>query len=156
MREIKFRAYIYDLTSEDSHPLEIDVRAGKLWDVVSINFKDRIVEIMDDDGNVWEYELNSDEIALMQYTGLKDQNNVEIYESYIVKFDPQSPCGDEFYNPRDGEIGEVIFDFGSFVVRPIDKKRESLRFSLSELGDWVVVGNIYENKNLIKDEKCKI
>ena len=52
MREIKFRAYIYDLTDEDSHPLEIDVRAGKLWDVASINFKDQIVEIMDDDGNV--------------------------------------------------------------------------------------------------------
>ena len=150
MREIKFRAYIYDLTNEDSHPLEIDVRAGKLWDVVSINFKDRIVEIIDDDGNVWEYELNSDEIALVQYTGLKDQNDAEIYEGDIVKFDPQSPCGDEFYNPLDGEIGEVIFDFGSFVVRPIDKKRESLRFSLSELGDWVVLGNIYENPEFLQ------
>lgn len=150
MREIKFRAYVYDLTNEDSHPLEIDVRAGKLWDVVSIDFKDRIVEIMDDDGNVWEYELNSDEIALMQYTGLKDQNDAEIYESYIVKFDPQSPCDDEFYNPRDGEIGEVILDCGSFVVKPIDKKRESLRFSLSELGDWVVLGNIYENPEFLQ------
>ena len=61
-----------------------------------------------------------------------------------------SPCQDfSIAGQRageDGEIGEVIFDFGSFVVRPIDKKRESLRFSLSELGDWVVVGNIYENK----------
>lgn len=86
------------------------------------------------------------EIELMQYAGAKDQNNAEIYEGDIVKFDPQSPCGDEFYNPRDGEIGEVIFDFGNFIVKPIDKKREDLRFSLSELGDWVVVGNIYENK----------
>lgn len=150
MREIKFRAYIYDLTDEDSHPLEIDVRAGKLWDVASINFKDKIVEIMDDDGNVWEYELKSNKIALLQYTGLKDQNDAEIHESYIVKFDPQSPCGDEFYNPRDGEIGEVILDCGSFVVRPIDKKREGLHFSLSELGDWVVVGNIYENPELLQ------
>lgn len=150
MREIKFRAYIYDLINEDSHPLEIDVRAGRAWNVASINFKDRIVEIEDDDGEAWEYELNSNKIALMRYVGLNDQNGIEIYEGDIVKFDPQSPCGDEFYNPRDGEIGEVIFDFGSFVVRPIDKKREGLRFSLSELGDWVVVGNIYENPELLQ------
>ena len=28
--------------------------------------------------------------------------------------------------------------------------REGLRFSLSELGDWVVVGNIYENPELLQ------
>ena len=76
MKDIKFKAYVYDLTDEDSHPLEIDVRAGKLWDVASINFKDRIVEIMDDDGNVWEYELN-DEIALLQYTGFETKMDVK-------------------------------------------------------------------------------
>jgi hypothetical protein len=85
MKDIKFKAYVYVLTDENSHPLEIDVRAGKLWDVASINFKDQIVEIMDDDGNVWEYELN-DEIALLQYTGFRDKNGREIYTDHIVKW----------------------------------------------------------------------
>ena len=85
MKDIKFKAYVYDLTDEDSHPLEIDIRAGRLWDVTSINFKDQIVEIMDDDGNVWEYELN-DEIALLQYTGFRDKNGREIYTDHLVKW----------------------------------------------------------------------
>lgn len=131
MREIKFMAW---------HKEKKILR-----EVFEISFSGGYV-ILAGFGSFGEIEAPIRDVELMQYTGLKDQNDAEIYESYIVKFDQQSPCGDEFYNPRDGEIGEVILDFGSFVVRPIDKKRECLRFSLSELGNWVVVGNIYENK----------
>ena len=131
MREIKFRAW---------HKEKKILR-----EVFEISFSGGYV-ILAGFGSFGEIEAPIRDVELMQYTGLNDQNDTEIYRGGIVKFDPQSPCGDEFYNPRDGEIGEVIFDFGSFVVRPIDKKWESLRFSLSELGDWVVVGNIYENK----------
>ena len=131
MREIKFRAYY-----------KADKR---IYEVLYLDFASNELRLWDEETE-FDFECSFEDVELMQYTGLKDQNNAEIYESYIVKFDPQSPCGDEFYNPRDGEIGEVILDFGSFVVRPIDKKREDLRFSFSELGDWVVVGNIYENK----------
>jgi hypothetical protein len=133
MREIKFKAYY-----------KADKR---IYEVLYLDFANNELGLWDEETEI-DFECSFEDVELMQYTGLKDQNDAEIYESYIVKFDPQSPCGDEFYNPRDGEIGEVILDFGSFVVRPIDKKREDLRFSLSELGDWVVAGNIYENKNL--------
>ena len=135
MREIKFKAYY-----------KADKR---VYEVLYLDFASNELRLWNEETE-FDFECSFEDVELMQYTGLKDQNNAEIYESYIVKFDPQSPCGDEFYNPRDGEIGEVIFDFGSFVVRPIDKKRESLRFSLSELGDWVVVGNIYENPELLQ------
>ena len=131
MREIKFKAYY-----------KADKR---IYEVLYLDFANNELGLWDEETEI-DFECSFEDVELMQYTGLKDQNDAEIYESYIVKFDPQSPCGDEFYNPRDGEIGEVILDFGSFVVRPVDKKREDLRFSLSELGDWVVVGNIYENK----------
>lgn len=135
MKEIKFKAYY-----------KADKR---IYEVLYLDFANNELGLWDEETGI-DFECSFEDVELMQYTGLKDQNDAEIYESYIVKFDPQSPCGDEFYNPRDGEIGEVILDFGSFVVRPIDKKREDLRFSLSELGDWVVVGNIYENPELLQ------
>ena len=88
---------------------------------------------------------------VMQYTGLKDQNGKEIYEGDIVKFYPQSPRSEELPNPRSGEMGEIFFDIGSFAVEPIDRKREGIQFFLDELGEWVVVGNIYENKELLDE-----
>ncbi|MFC2345562.1 YopX family protein [Campylobacter sp.] len=140
MRDVKFKAYIYDLTDEDSHPLEIDVRAGKLWDVVSINFKDRIVEIMDDDGNVWEYELSSDEIALVQYTGLKDQNNAEIYEGDIVK--------GNFIKDNSEAVGKIAyFNKDASFICHLQGGDYALLISLERLE---VVGNIYENPEILQ------
>ena len=162
MREIKFRAFIYGLADEDSHPLEIDIRAGKLWDVASINFKDQIVEIMDDDGNVWEYELN-DEIALVQYTGEKDINGKEIYGGYIVRFAVPNPTGYESY---DGEwvdtteqepCGEVVFKDGCYCVKYPNGELLPFNTPTSETNKapiielFEVIGNIYENKELLDE-----
>ena len=144
MREIKFKAYAkaYNkIVNVDRLGLNSDGTAQEI--IVTER------ELGEYDSDEWT-DLQVGEFELLQYAGVNDRNGTEIYEGDIVKFDPQSPCGDEFYNPRDGEIGEVIFDFGSFVVKPIDKRREDLRFSLSELGDWVVVGNIYENPELLQ------
>ena len=137
MREIKFRAYICDLTDEDSHPLEIDVRAGKLWDVASINFKDRIVEIMDDDGNVWEYEIN-DEIALMQYTGFKDKNGREIYTDHLVKWGLRTyrACFDCGFYLHD--LSGINPDY------PITKEFKNAS------GEFEIVGSVWQNPELLK------
>lgn len=136
MREIKFRAYIYDLTNEDSHPLEIDVRAGKLWDVASINFKDRTVEIMDDDGNVWEYELNSNEIVLLQYAGLKDKNGKKIYEGYIIK-------------KSSGAIGEVVYLKATAGYKLYNNGQVFDLFE-ADARYLEIIGNVYENPELLQ------
>ena len=136
MRDVKFRAYIYDLTDEDSHPLEIDVRAGKLWDVASINFKDQIVEIIDDDGNVWEYELNSNEIVLLQYAGLKDNNGKKIYEGYIIK-------------KSSGAIGEVVYLKATAGYKLYNNGQVFDLFE-ADARYLEIIGNVYENPELLQ------
>ncbi len=151
MRDIKFRAYIYDLTDNDSHPLEIDVRAGKLWDVASINFKDQIVEIMDDDGSVWEYELNNNEIALLQYAGLKDKNGVEIYEGDILELraNPFSRKRDLFQVAfKDGGFRDEWNNYIGQYLPPDIRNKQGGRVRLNEACE--VVGNIYENPELLQ------
>ena len=134
MREIKFMAW---------HKEKKILR-----EVLEISFSGGYV-ILAGFGSFGEIEAPIRDVELMQYTGLKDQNGKKIYEGYIVRFYPQAPRSEELPNPRYGEMGEIFFDIGSFAVRPIDKKREVLEFFLNELGDWVVVGNIYENKELL-------
>ena len=136
MREIKFMAW---------HKEKKILR-----EVLEISFSGGYV-ILAGFGSFGEIEAPIRDVELMQYTGLKDQNGKKIYEGYIVRFYPQAPRSEELPNPRYGEMGEIFFDIGSFAVRPIDKKREVLEFFLNELGDWVVVGNIYENKELLDE-----
>ena len=117
MREIKFRAW--DKINKD------------MFNVESINFQER--RVYKDTVSYREFE----DMELMEYTGLKDKNNKEIYE------------GD-------------IFHIGSkkilYVVEWIDcglKGRQIKNKSWIGLDYWKddieVIGNIYENPELMEE-----
>lgn len=78
--------------------------------------------------------LNFDDIELMQYTGLKDKNGVEIYEGDILR---------EYSNDIEDWI--VSFENDGFVG-----EFENVVEHLYEISDLEVIGNIYENKDLIQ------
>lgn len=72
---------------------------------------------------------------LMQFTGLKDKNGVDIYEGDILK-----------YYIR---IGKVIFDKGQFEIHSeYDNHKVSLFSMYKE--ETEIIGNIHENEELIK------
>ena len=90
------------------------------------------VWIRDDKNDVYTLEARADEYELMQYTGLKDKNKKEAYEMDIIKF-------------ADGKTNEIVWRDGGFTLR------FSILSCLSELTeDWEVIGNIYENPELLK------
>lgn len=88
-------------------------------------------------------------LYLMQFTGLKDCANrpADIYEGDIIKVTHFSEDAD-----YEDMVSEVIFESGVFALkqRHIDEG-EVCPLSCEE--HYVVIGNIHENPELLKDTK---
>ena len=113
---------------------------GRLMSVKYMFFQDSEIE---------EFELNDalmndyitaypDEIGLMQSTGLKDKNDKEIFEGDIVKM-----AKDVYSEPTYYEV--VRHRGGAYRL---ESKQHGCELWLRHT-DCEVVGNIYENKELL-------
>ena len=76
------------------------------------------------------FDLEEDKV--MQYTGLKDKNGVEIYES-------------DKFKTENGYVGEIIYEDGSFWS-VLDGRQDMLIHAV-QMG-IEVIGNIYENPEM--------
>lgn len=91
-----------------------------------------------------ENEEPDDSYELMQYTGLKDKNGVEIYEGDIIRHNPY---------PYDSEPR-----FRKFEVENMEEFLKDVGFEERELGvSWEpqsveVIGNIYQNPELTQND----
>ncbi len=126
MREIKFRIW------------DIDKRKFIVNETDRLGYGDTkkcMSERVDFENN--SVEINADEsYILSEYTGLKDMKGKEIYE------------GDILFETFREEYFKVVFENGSF-------RAEVDEYSL-DLEDYAniceVVGNIYENPELLEEE----
>lgn len=129
------------------------------------------------DSEIEEFELNDtlmndyitaypDEIELMQSTGLFDRNGKEIFEGDILKFNDEwnEYCHEGYV---DGSVegvnyvevvrSEICFEFGktkypdsSLFILMEDEQLNFKDFIKSEDFEFEIIGNIYENPELLE------
>ena len=133
MREIKFRFW--------------DKKRKYMYEVASLHFtRNKVMSHIKPGLGGHVRDLDSNDIILMQYTGLKDKNGKEIYEGDIVK--STMHYGDDFGNPVGEAEGQII------EVKWLEKKGEQMVgfsfFPCDDMYDLEVIGNIYENPELLK------
>lgn len=130
MENLKFRAW--------------DKLDKEMLEVHGINFDAKGIwtrEMIDDesDGNF----VFLDEVVLLQSTGLKDKNDIEIFEGDIIE-EPYNSC--PF---RNSTLRSIEMYDGAWVARDIKEPvLGEISVSLSILRGSKVIGNIYENEDL--------
>lgn len=96
----------------------------------------RFITIEDDDETLWYWHDPSEQVAIMQYTGLNDRNGVEIYEGdYITILDD---------NNRHYGQGPISFHKGGYQCHDMHLQDIYYENCIVE-----VIGNIYENPDLL-------
>lgn len=120
-REIKFRCW-WD---------------NRMHIVEEINFKRKRVDLLGAD------IISIEECILMQYTGLKDKNGKEIYEGDLVKCNPA-------YLKSDALRKVEWLEDDDYIRCGYTPLCDNFYDNGLSYEDFEVVGNIYENKELLE------
>ena len=124
MRKIKFRAW--------------DKENEKMMKVSSLHLENKEISVKEN-GTFHLFRMQD----LMQYTGLKDKNGKEIYEGDILFF-------------RDENMKYiVVWQDAAFIIKSIEIRKYSEKMCWLDDTEICceIVGNIYENKKLLEENK---
>ena len=157
-RVIKFRAwnkYYKEMLSHEDLITQKSASATK--ETIPLHF---VTEYTNSLAAILSSKELKERYELMQFTGLRDKNGVEIYEGDIVE-----------KKNKHKEIGKFVVEFveglnwnyNGFGLRKIEGGKlsnfdpESIWFPADEPANWdKVIGNIYENPELLLKTKIKI
>lgn len=113
---------------------------NRIYDVGKIDFEERKV-YMKDGRNYTQSYYYFDDVELMEYTGLHDKNGKEIYGGYIIQYE---------------DIHKGVVEYSEEYAQFILKETGNIADDYEALGEFnikvfEIIGNIYENANLLKD-----
>ena len=128
MREIKFRVW--------------DPPEKQMCPVIVADFQDNQSKVFCRLPKSGAQEIFSAD--LMQYTGVKDKNGVEIYEGDIIRGRTGRYQVDCVVRWSMGNCG--------FIAEPTITERTYLCLNPGSTKSYEVIGNIYENPELAKEE----
>ena len=164
MREIKFRAWLKE--------------EKKMVNIETMDFTEKSIQYLKKSEIINAYLLRRvgfNDIELMQYTGTKDKNNKEIYEGDILLsvnengvFLQEIGFGDderEYTEFLDGfkivngyalEYDVTFSELKEFTKNIVLKN--NIQYENDGIDDFLhdgrwVIGNIYENKNLLEENE---
>lgn len=103
--------------------------------------------------NKMELDVYKECDDLMQYTGLKDKNDKEIYEGDIVKIKHFARYNSELNSVLKISNCEVIYENCQFLFH--DTYKDDFKYKFNDIDcikNIEVIGNIYEEPNLLKED----
>nr|DAU39281.1 MAG TPA: YopX protein [Caudoviricetes sp.] len=134
MRLLKYKAYLreYDRIVEVEQ-LEL-LANGEVQSIVVSDW-----EITEE-----TYRFTKGQFELMEFTGFRDTNNNEVYSEHIIK------CGIK-HNVKalQGFQARVVWDH-IYATFGIEHPTEGF-FLLSDVYGYEIIGNIYQDKELLND-----
>ncbi len=134
MREIKFR--VWDKSNKIMYEKAM---VGNFPDTVPVVWTDYECQ------EGW-YHIEPKECEVMQYTGLKDKNDMEVYEGDIIRY--SSDVINSFYGANE-IFREVRFKYGMYGIKGIEDGSH-IPFGSILKCQYEVIGNIYENPELLE------
>lgn len=113
----------------------------RVFEVESIRFDTKVVEVYDENYHMYRF-FDFDEVEFIYGTGIKDKNGKEIESGDILKTEFAGILPIKFHNV-----------YGFYAVKKDDKywfAEETEDEDNETLSKTEVIGNIYENKELLK------
>jgi len=130
----KFRAYDGSSLNRMYQPDEVMVGNGDIW-------------IIDEDSVAGDWIVNND-LHLMQSTGLKDKNGKEIFDGDVLEIEDEGEVLGNAKLTWDNE--QAVFMIEAISVDDIAPFHEIIS---DETYSYRVVGNVYENPELLEDKE---
>ena len=120
-----------------------DKQTERMHIVSGIDFNDGLVSSVNIWHEGWPWVLEPDEIVLMQSTGLKDKNGVDVYQGDIIRCTRGCPHEVIWLEKYGGTF------FGGMPAWYLS----GLSNGYSWTGREEVIGNIYENSELLEGQR---